>query len=98
MSLHLLLFPGYVFVRIALQDRLQILQVPGLVRLVGFSGQPTALPEAEIETLRDRLCRPVRAEPHPYLTVGRRVRIKSGPLEGREGILMGPKAAYCRVS
>jgi transcription antitermination factor NusG len=30
----------------------------------------------------------VRAEPHPYLTVGRRVRITAGPLAGREGILV----------
>jgi transcription antitermination factor NusG len=29
----------------------------------------------------------VRAEPHPYLRVGRRVRITAGPLAGREGIL-----------
>jgi len=33
----------------------------------------------------------VRAEPHPFLTVGRRVRIKSGPLVGRQGILLRRK-------
>src|SRR5216684_840587 len=39
--LQLSLFPGYVFVRMALQDRLQVLQVPGVARLVGFNGTPT---------------------------------------------------------
>src|SRR5713226_5030593 len=47
------LFPGYVFVRLALRDRLQVLQVPGVARLVGCSGLPTALPEEEIEALRE---------------------------------------------
>ena len=40
------LFPGYVFVRICLQDRLQVLQLPGVVRFVGFSGIPARVPEA----------------------------------------------------
>src|SRR6266576_1890130 len=46
------LFPGYVFVRMALRDRLRVLQVPGVARLVGFNGTPAALPADEIETLR----------------------------------------------
>src|ERR1700740_156313 len=37
------LFPGYVFVRLALRDRLQVLQIPSVVRLVGFNGYPTPL-------------------------------------------------------
>ena len=55
-ELDLALFPGYVFVRIALQDKLRVLQLPSAVRLVSFNGQPLALPEAEIEGLRERLC------------------------------------------
>ena len=89
--LELPLFPGYIFVRLALRDRLQVLQIPGVVRLVGFDGTPTSLPEAEIETLRTSLMSGVRAEPHPYLTVGRRVRIVSGAFQGQEGILSRKK-------
>ncbi len=87
MRLQLPLFPGYVFVRLALCDRLQVLRVPSVVRLVGFNGAPTALAECEVESLRNALTNGVRAEPHPYLRVGRRVRITAGPLAGREGIL-----------
>src|SRR5579863_3309940 len=78
-ELELALFPGYVFVRIALQDKLHVLQVPGAVRLVTFNGQPAALPEQEIECLRKKQCNS-NLEPHPYLRVGRRVRVRSGPM------------------
>lgn len=87
-TLQLPLFPGYVFVRFALPDRLQVLEVPRVVRLVGFNGAPAALDETEIESLRRALIEGVRAEPYPrYLEVGRRVRIIAGPLAGREGIV-----------
>jgi transcription antitermination factor NusG len=96
MKLQMPLFPGYVFVHLALRDRLQVLQVPGVARLVGFNGQPAALPDREIEVLRTSISAHLRAEPHPYLTVGRRVRIKRGALEGVEGILVRKKNS-CRV-
>src|SRR6266849_6228219 len=81
------LFPGYVFVRLALRNRLRVLQIQSVVRLVGFNGLPTALPDGEMETLRSGLSQRLRAEPHPFLTVGRGVRIAHGPLAGLEGIL-----------
>ena len=87
-TLQMPLFPGYVFVCMALRDRLEVQQVPGVAHLVGFDGTPAALPDEEIEALRASLERGVRAEPHPYLTVGRRVRLKSGPLAGMQGILL----------
>src|SRR6266699_1377594 len=74
-TLDLPLFPGYVFVRLALRDRLRVAQIPGVVRLVGFNGQPTALPDTEIEIMRSGLPQSLRAEPHPFLSVGKRVRI-----------------------
>ena len=93
MQLRLPLFPGYIFVRIALRDRLQVLEIPSVARLVSFNGPPAALPQAEIEALKTGLERGVRALPHPYLKVGRRVRITAGPLEGLEGILIRKKNA-----
>jgi transcription antitermination factor NusG len=85
------LFPGYIFVRLALCDRLRVMQIPSLVRLVGFGGLPTALPNTEVEILRSGFCRGLRAEPHPFLTVGRRVRITGGPFAGLEGVLQRKK-------
>jgi transcription antitermination factor NusG len=65
--------------------------VPGVVQLVGSSGMPLALPQAEIETIRDAMTKGIQAHPHPYLKVGSRVRINSGPLEGLRGILLRKK-------
>lgn len=95
-ELELALFPGYVFVHFALRDKMRVLQLPGAVRLVSFNGQPAVLPEAEIEGLRERLARGGRAQPHPYLTVGRRVRVCAGPMQGLEGIIIRRKDR-CRV-
>jgi len=92
-ELELPLFPGYVFVRTVLRDRLRILQVPGVANLVGFGGTPTALPESDVERLKQGLAAGVGAQPHPFLTVGRNVRIRSGPLAGMVGILLRRKNA-----
>src|SRR5208337_1007504 len=90
-QLQLPLFPGYVFVHFALRDRLQVLQTPGVVKLVSFNGLPAPLPDAEIEALRASLESGLRGEPHPYLQAGRRATVKSGPLQGLEGIILRRK-------
>src|SRR5467141_5093970 len=96
-QLELPLFPGYVFVRLALCDRLRVVQIPSVVRLVGFGGLPTALPDKEMEILRGGLSQSLRMEPHPFLTVGRRVRITGGPFAGLEGILKKKKGSLRAV-
>ncbi len=88
------LFPGYVFARIRLADRMQVVTVPGVVRLVGFQGRPTPIPDAELAAVRDCCARHIRMEPHPYLVVGRRVRIKDGPLAEMMGILVRRKGRF----
>jgi transcription antitermination factor NusG len=85
------LFPGYIFVRLPYQERLRVLEIPSVARLVGFGSLPTPLPDAEMEALRNGLTGQLRAVPHPYLKAGRRVCIIRGPLEGREGILLRNK-------
>lgn len=88
------LFPGYVFVRIALQDRLRVIEVPGFVRLVGFNGLAYPLPEADINKMKEALTKGILAEPYPYLTAGTRVEIRSGPLQGMKGILLRRQNKY----
>ena len=82
------IFPGYVFVRVALSEKLKILQVGGVARLVGFGDRPVSLREEEIEGLRRGLQGALKMEPHPYLNEGQRVRIIRGPLTGVDGILV----------
>ncbi len=95
-ELELALFPGYVFVQMDLQKKVKVLEVPGAVRLVSFNGQPAALPASEIETLKNRLSGARGVEPHPYLRAGHRVRVRSGAMQGLEGIIVRRKDR-CRI-
>src|SRR5229473_120397 len=85
------LFPGYVFVRFALRDRLQVLQIPSVARLVSFSGRPAPVPEGDIQSIQNCLNRGRNVEPYPYLQAGRRARVSNGPLQGLEGIILRRK-------
>jgi transcription antitermination factor NusG len=87
-ELQLALFPSYVFVRMDVANRLRVLQLPGVVNLVSFGGLPAALPDSEIEGLRNGLMSDGRVESHPYLAAGRRVRIVDGPFSGIEGVIV----------
>jgi transcription antitermination factor NusG len=84
------LFPGYVFVRIVLsvEARVRILRTPGVVRLVGARGEGAPIPDIQIETIRQLLSNGISFVHHPFLTVGRRVRIRGGCMDGIEGILL----------
>jgi len=85
------LFPGYVFVRLGLRDRLRVLAVPGVARLVGFDGRPTPVPAEDIEAIRTCLAGNRDVQPHPYVRCGQRVRVLSGPLAGFSGIVLRQK-------
>lgn len=90
-TLDLPLFPSYIFVHIGEQERISVLEIPGVVALVGGGRSECAcLPDFEIEALRAGLD-PYRVEPHPLLSVGQRVRICRGSLAGLEGILVRKK-------
>lgn len=81
------LFPSYLFVRMSATERLRVLQVPGVVHIVTFQGEPAAVPADEIEGLRSVL-QLRKCEPCQYLAAGRRIRIKTGPLQGLEGVVV----------
>jgi len=91
------LFPGYVFVHFALCDRLQVSQIPGVVHLVSFAGRPAPLWEEDVHAIRNCLSHGIQVEPHPYLQAGRRARVKSGPLQGLEGIILRRKNRTCFI-
>ena len=82
------LFPGYIFVNIHQKERVRVLQVPGVISIVGgLNGKPASISEGEIESLREGL-RHRCARPHPHLSIGQRVRIRSGALTGIEGTVV----------
>lgn len=90
--LELPLFPCYLFVNISRAARGTVLGVPGVLSIVGSPSEPWPLRACEVEALRLGI-KMGAVEPHPYLKVGERVRIKSGPMSGIEGILTRKKNA-----
>ena len=90
-ELDLVLFPGYVFVRLHSRERLRVLQLPSVLRFVTFNGLPVAVPMNDLEALRNGLAQGVYAASHPYLRVGKRVLVRYGPLAGVRGILVRKK-------
>jgi transcription antitermination factor NusG len=89
-TLEIPLFPCYLFVRIRRTARGTVLGLPGVVSIVGSSKEPWPLPQLEIEALRLG-AQAGKVEPHPYLRVGDRVRVKAGSMAGVEGILVRRK-------
>ena len=84
------LFGCYVFAKIAasIAERLRVLRVDGVLSLVGSLGEGTPIPDEQIESIRVLLEGHLPWRSHPFLKVGQRVRIKSGALDGTEGILL----------
>lgn len=81
------LFPCYVFVHISPCERVKVLQSPGVLRVVGNGRQSVPMEEAEIEFLRLGFSGR-KLEPFQELVVGEKVRIKTGLMQGVEGILV----------
>jgi transcription antitermination factor NusG len=81
------LFPGYVFCRFDIHDRLPVLITPGVISVVGRGKTPIAVAESEITALQIVIRSGIQTQPWPYLEIGERVRIKDDVLEGMEGIL-----------
>jgi transcription antitermination factor NusG len=81
------LFPTYLFVRIDCRQRGRVLESPGVLHIVGNSREQVSVPDAEIELLRSGVCGR-NMEPYRELVVGKKVRIKSGSMEGVEGVLV----------
>jgi len=82
------LFPGYLFCRFDLQNRLPILKTPGVIQVVGYNRQPIPVDEGEVESIQTLVTSGIPNQPWPFLKVGEKVRIESGPLRGLEGVLV----------
>jgi len=82
------LFPGYLFCRLDIQNRLPILKTPGVIQIVGCNKQPVALDESEITAIQALVASGIPNQPWPFGEIGDQVQIESGPLRGLHGILV----------
>ena len=94
------LFTGYGFVRLQAseQSRIQVLRTPGVIAVVGAQGAALAIPTSQIENLRQLLSTDARIAGVPFLTTGKRVRVRGGALDGVEGILQENDGRYLVIS
>jgi transcription antitermination factor NusG len=84
------LFSSYVFARLTPSkvDRLRVLTIDGVFSFVGVRGEGTPIPEEQIQAVRALVEEGLPWSAHPFLKIGQRVRIRSGALNGVEGILI----------
>ena len=87
------LFPGYVFCRFDVHNRLPVLVTPGVIAVVGLGKTPIAVDDAEILSIQSAMKSGIHLEPWPYVEIGERVRIKDDVLDGMEGILASFKGS-----
>jgi transcription termination/antitermination protein NusG len=91
------LFPGYVFCRLNLEERMPLITTPGFLYIVGVGKNPEPVDEAEIQAIQSVLRSGVGVTPWPSLVVGQKVQLKHGPLRGLVGVLTRIAANQIRM-
>lgn len=79
------IFPSYVFMRGTWDDRARALSTNRIARVIETPDQTRLI--HELRQIHAALAAGVTLDPYPYLRVGHRVRVRSGPLMGVEGLV-----------
>jgi len=89
-SVQMPLFSCYVFAKFApnRSERLRVLRVDGVFGLIGARGEGVPIPDEQIDAVRNVVEGQLPWSCHPFLKIGQRVRIRSGALDGLEGLLV----------
>jgi transcription antitermination factor NusG len=85
------LFPGYVFCRFDLTNRLPVVSVPGVFSIVGQRGKPVPVANSEIDGLQRVVRHKLVCEALPAIPSGTAVTVCCGPMEGIRGIVIKHK-------
>ena len=79
------LFPGYVFLKGTANDAFSVDRTRRIVRIITVFDQLRL--DSELRSLTLALAADKTFDPHPFLVVGTRVMVKSGPMRGVHGII-----------
>lgn len=91
------LFPGYCFGRFGLEQRMHVLQAPGVVQIIGSAHAAEPIPSQEIAALQRLMQSGHDYETYPYhLKEGMIVTVICGPLQGLHGRFVR-RATTCRL-
>lgn len=88
------LFPGYVFCRFGLREKLRVLQAPGVRSIVGSGKEPVRVEDDEISAVRAVLSSGRAIAPWPYMRIGQSVIIEHGPLAPLRGVILRTKGSW----
>lgn len=88
------LFPGYVFCRFDINQRLPVLTTPGVVSVVSYGREPVPIDDDEILSIQQVISSGAPAKPWPQLQTGERVRVEYGAMEGVEGTVLREKGEW----
>jgi len=87
------LFPGYVFCKFDVTQRLPILMIPGVNCVVGIGKTPISIPNTELDDVRTLVQSGAYCEPWQFLQQGQIVEIEYGPMAGMQGFVVREKNA-----
>ena len=90
---HVPLFPGYAFIRSGdpAETIAIVMRTEGVLGVLGAGLYGTPIPDEEIKAITRVLAERIPYANHPFLNIGQRVRVRGGPLDGVEGILLARK-------
>jgi transcriptional antiterminator RfaH len=89
------LFPRYIFVRFARESRGTVISLPGALKVLGRGASDVVDPE-DVERIRSALASGYILRPHSAVSVGTRVRVRSGIFTGQEGMVVELRSS-CKV-
>ena len=88
------LFQGYMFCSLDAAERLPVLTIPGVIKILGTRTALTVIPAEEIETIRRAIASGLPLEPFDLLQPGEPVEVQSGPLAGIRGEVVYHKGRH----
>lgn len=93
------LFRNYLFIQLdeIRENWMKVFRTPGLARICG-NGRPTPIPDEDIDSIKIFVSSDRNLYPLPFLHVGARVQVMSGPLTGAIGILVKEDRKKRRLS
>lgn len=95
------LFNSYIFVRVCPRNYYEVLNTPGIVRYVTFGGRAAAIPERQIEQVKQLLVQDIELETVAgEFEVGTMVEVRFGGLKGVTGEIVehsGKKKVLIRI-
>ena len=79
------LFKSYIFIRINLKNIINVLQTPGIVKVIKFGNDIAIINDNSIQSIKLMLSGGYAPKPTDYFLKGDPVKVKDGPLKGIEG-------------